>query len=60
MQYERMNENELYSQVCLHIQGVCYSERSYAVLQNDSKRTRTHIIKNNIQIGNVYWQKHNI
>ncbi len=36
------------SQVCLHIRGICYSDRSSTVQQNDSNRTQ--IIKNNIQI----------
>ncbi len=33
------NENELYCQVCLHIRGICYSDRSSTVQQNDSNRT---------------------
>ncbi len=32
-------ENELYCQVCLHIQGICYSDRSSTVQQRDSNRT---------------------
>ncbi len=30
---------ELFCQVCLHIQGICYSDRSSTVQQNDSNRT---------------------
>ncbi len=47
----RMRDNELYCQVCLHTRGMCYSDRSSTVQQNDSDKTQ--IIKNNIQIGNV-------
>ncbi len=39
-------------QVFLHIRGICYSDRSSTVQQNDSDRTG-HTTKNNIQIGNV-------
>ncbi len=46
-----MRDNELYRQVCLHTRGICYSDRSSTVQQNDCDRTQ--IIKNNIQIGNV-------
>ncbi len=40
-------------QVCLHIQGICYSDRSSTVQQNDSDRTGHSQQKNNIKIGNV-------
>ncbi len=40
-------------QVCLHIQGICYSDRSSTVQQNDSDRTGHRQQKNNIKIGNV-------
>ncbi len=43
-------------QVCLHIRGICYSDRSSTVQQND----RTQIIKINIQIGNVQNGKYTI
>ncbi len=36
---ENENESELYCQFCLDIQGICYSERSSTVQQNDSNRT---------------------
>ncbi len=38
------------SQVCLHIRGICYSDRSSTVQQNDSNRTEHRQQKNNIQI----------
>ncbi len=37
-------------QVCLHIEGICYSDRSSTVQQNDSDRTGHRQQKNNIQI----------
>ncbi len=37
-------------QVCLHIQGICYSDRSSTVKQNDSDRTGHRQQKNNIQM----------
>ncbi len=37
-------------QVCLHIRGICYSDRSSTVQQNDSNRTGHRQQKNNIQI----------
>ncbi len=40
-------------QVCVHIRGICYSDRSSTVQQNDSDRTGHRQQKNNIQIGNV-------
>ncbi len=40
-------------QVCLHIRGICYSDRGSTVQQNDSNRTGHRQQKNNIQIGNV-------
>ncbi len=43
-------------QVYLHIRGICYSDRSSTVQQND----RTQIIKINIQIGDVQNGKHTI
>ncbi len=43
-------------QVCLHIQGICYSDRSSTVQQKDSNRTRY----TNIQIGNVQKGKNTI
>ncbi len=39
--------------VCLHIQGICYGDRSSTVQQNDSIRTGHSQQKNNMQIGNV-------
>ncbi len=44
-------------QVCLHIRGICYSDRSSTVQQHDSDRDKPQIIKNNIQIGNVQKSK---
>ncbi len=43
-------------QECLHIQGICYSDRSSTVQQNNSDRQQ----KNNIQIGNVQNSKNTI
>ncbi len=46
-------------QVCLHIRGICYSDRSSTVQQNDSNRTQT----TKEQYTNrqcTKWQKHNI
>ncbi len=40
-------------QVCLHIRGICYSDWSSTVQQNDSDRTGLRQQKNNIQIGNT-------
>ncbi len=40
-------------QVCVHIRGICYSDRSSTVQQNDSDRTGHRQQKINIQIGNV-------
>ncbi len=34
------NQNELYCQVCLHIRGICFHDRSSTVQQNDSDRTK--------------------
>ncbi len=28
-QYQNQNQNELYCQVCLHIRGICFHDRSY-------------------------------
>ncbi len=49
------NQNELYSgQVCLHIQGICYSYRSSTVQKNESNRTQiTREQYTNIRIGNL-------
>ncbi len=47
-------------QVGLHIQGICYSDRSSTVQQNDSNRTGHRQQKNNIQIGNVQNSKNTI
>ncbi len=38
-------------QVCLHIPGMCYSDRSSTVQQNDSERTEHRQQKNNVQNG---------
>ncbi len=38
------------SRVCLHIQGICYSDKGSTVQQNDSNRTEQRRLKNNIQI----------
>ena len=38
-QNQNQNQNELYCQVCLHIRGICFRDRSSAVQQNDSDRT---------------------
>ncbi len=56
---ERENKNELYCQVCLHIRGICYSDRSSTVQQDDSSRTQI-IKKNSIQIDNVQNSKNTI
>ncbi len=34
------NQNVLYCQVCLHIQGICFHDRSSTAQQNDSDRTK--------------------
>ncbi len=47
-----------FGQVCLHIQGICYSDRSSTVQQNDSNRTGHRQQNNNIQIGIVQNGKH--
>ncbi len=47
-------------QVCLHIRGICYSNISSTVQQNDSNRTGHRQQKNNIQIGNVQYSKNTI
>ncbi len=40
--YERENERMSFiCQVCLHIRGICYIDRSSTVQQNDSDRTDT-------------------
>ncbi len=39
-----------YVWMCLHIRGICYSDRSSTVQQNDSNRTGHRQQKNNIQI----------
>ncbi len=45
-------------QVCLHIEGICYSDRSSTVQQNDSNMTQTTKEQyTNIQIGNVKMAK---
>ncbi len=43
------NQNELYCQVCLHIQGHFFVTEATAVQQNDSDRTKTQIIKRRIK-----------
>ncbi len=40
-------------QVCLHIWGICYSDISSTVQENDNNRTGHRQQNNNIQIGNV-------
>ncbi len=47
-------------QVCLQIRGICYSDRSSTVQQNDSNRTGHRQQKNDIQIGNVQNGKNTI
>ncbi len=47
-------------QVYLHIRGICYSDRSSTVQQNDSNRTGHRQNKNNIHIGNVQNSKNTI
>ncbi len=39
------NQNGLYCQVCLHIRGISFHDRSYRSATNDSDRTKTQIIK---------------
>ncbi len=34
------NQKELYCQVCLHIRGICFHDRSFTVQQNDNDRTK--------------------
>ncbi len=40
IQNQNQNQNELYCQVCLHIRGICFNDRSSTVQQNDSDKTR--------------------
>ncbi len=47
-------------QVCVHIQGISYSDRSSTVQQNDCNRTGHGQQNNNIQIGTVQNRKNNI
>ncbi len=47
-------------QVCLHIRGICYSERSSTVHQNDSNRTEQKIKEQYTNRQCTKWQKHNI
>ncbi len=50
--YVRMRMSFI-GQVCLHIQGISYSDRSSTVQQNDSNSTGHRQQENNIHIGNV-------
>ncbi len=54
------NRMSFIGQVCLHIQGICYSYRISTVQQTDSDRTGHRQQKNNIQIWNVQNGKNNI
>ncbi len=36
--HDPQNQNELYCQVCLHMQGICFGDRSSTVQQNDKTR----------------------
>ncbi len=48
--YQNQNQNELYCQVCLHIRGICFHDRSYrSATEWQWQNKKTQIIKRRIK-----------